>query len=382
MELDVRPDGLAHRRNDGFASSRRRVTVAATRRAEPDLERLAADLVAKRASRAASSAGRDVAAHARSVGRQRPHGAAEEDRHGFAGDLPVEVPERGVDACQRAAEERPGELQLRVDHGVVDRVDLADVPADDQPRDQPMQDLGGDVGLVGRNLSPPGLPVARRDAHERERLAPERLDRLHGEAARHDGPIAVARRAAQVVVAAGAGRRLRLGTGVRQRGCGRGQGGTTDDLLEEAAACACASHGALSWKSWSLSAELRRRARRIDPGRASGRRRNETGSSASRPARRGSSSLAEDLASRGVEARTILSPICVRETRCRSALEWRRRYSSSPGAGSAIQLLPGNAAARLLEERGYAADDSACHLLADGPNSAAAGTQPAMKAAR
>ena len=218
MELDVRSDRLAHRRNDRLAPSGRRVAIAAAGRAEPDLERLAAEPVAKPREPRRLVGGTDVAAHARSVGRQRPHGSAEQDRHGLAGDLPVEIPERGVDARQRAAEERPGELQLRVDHRVVDRVDLADVAADDQPRDQPMQHLGGDVGLVRRDLSPSDLAVARRDAHERERLAPERLDRLHGQAARHDRPVAVVRRAAQVVVAA---RRRAAGAGA----CARGTGG-------------------------------------------------------------------------------------------------------------------------------------------------------------
>ena len=47
VELDVGPDGLAHRRNDRFAAARRRVAIAAAGRAEPDLERLAAELVAE-----------------------------------------------------------------------------------------------------------------------------------------------------------------------------------------------------------------------------------------------------------------------------------------------------------------------------------------------
>ena len=196
------------------------------------------------ASRVASSAGRDVAAHARSVGGQRPHRSAEEHRDGLAGDLSIEIPQRGIDAGQRAAEERPGELQLRVDHRVVDRVDLADVAADDRARDQAMQHFGGDVRLVRRDLPPAGLAVARRDAHERERLAPERLDRLHGQAARHDCPVAIARRPPEIVVR-GAARRaiglIRGGLAMYQRRGGGGERGSADDPLEKATACL--SHG-------------------------------------------------------------------------------------------------------------------------------------------
>ena len=204
MELDVGSDRLAHGWNDRFAPSRRRVAIASARRAEPDLERFAPESITELRQSRALVDGADVAAHARSVRGQRPHRPAEQSRHRLAGDLPVEIPKRGVDPGERAAEERPRKLQLRIDHGVVDRVDLADVAPDHLPRDQPMQHLRGDVGLVRRNLSPPGLPVARGDAHERERLALEGLDRLHGQTAWDDRPVAIARRATQVVVAAGA----------------------------------------------------------------------------------------------------------------------------------------------------------------------------------
>ena len=248
VQLDVRPDRLAHRRDDRFAAPGRGVLVAAAGRAEPDLERLAAERVAQLREPRRLVGRADVAAHARSVGGQRAHLAAEQDRDRLARDLPVEIPQRGVDARQRAAEERPRELQLRVDDVVVDGVDVGDVLADDPPRDQPVQHHRRDVGLVGRDLAPADLAVARRDADQRQRLALEGLDRLHGQAARHDRPVLVAGRPAQVVVRAGAGRSARAlgeGTGGREGGGGRGQRGAGGDLFEEAATTGT-GHGILS----------------------------------------------------------------------------------------------------------------------------------------
>jgi hypothetical protein len=218
---------------------RRRIAIAATGRAEPNLERLAAERIAQ-ARESRRFVGRaDVAPHARPVGRQRAYRSTEQRRDRLAGDLTVEIPERGVDPGQRATEERPRELQLRVDDAVVDRVNLADVTSDDRARDQAMQHLGGDIGLVGSNLSPTGLAIARRDADERQRIATERLNRFDRQAARHDRPILVAWRAAQVVVATLAGGvRLFWGFGVCQRRRGRGQRGTSDNLFDETAATA------------------------------------------------------------------------------------------------------------------------------------------------
>jgi len=138
VKLDARPHGLANRRNDGFATPRRRVTVAATRGAEPDLERAIAELVAKPGEPRGLVGGADVTTHARPVGGQRPDGSAEQHGHGLVRDLSVQVPERGVDAGQGPTEKRPGELQLRVDHRIVDGVDVADVPTDDETGDEPV----------------------------------------------------------------------------------------------------------------------------------------------------------------------------------------------------------------------------------------------------
>ncbi len=95
-----------------------------------------------------------------------------------------------------------------------------------------MKNVGRDVGLVRRNLTPSDLPVAGSDADERERILAERLDRFHDQPAGHDRPIAVVRRAAEIVVAPRAGS-LFGRTGVRQRWHDRRQCGSAHHLFEK-----------------------------------------------------------------------------------------------------------------------------------------------------
>ncbi len=119
-KLDVRSHSLTYGWNDRFAPSRCGVAIAPTGGAKADLEGFAADLIADPREPRRLVRGCDVPTHARPVRRQRPHRSAEQDRHRLARDLAVKIPERRVDARERATEERPRELQLRVDHRVVD----------------------------------------------------------------------------------------------------------------------------------------------------------------------------------------------------------------------------------------------------------------------
>ena len=133
---------------------------------------------------------RDVAAHARGVGRERPRGAARERAHRLPFRRAAQVPERGVDAGQRAADVRAGVLVLGLEDARRPRAARCRPGrAEDVRRDLAVQHLGGDVGVVRRDLAPALGAVVGRHAHEPDPLVGEALDArdpVAGRRSQHD----------------------------------------------------------------------------------------------------------------------------------------------------------------------------------------------------
>jgi len=94
----------------------------------------------------------------------------------LADGSPVQVPQGGVETCQRPAAITAGELVLALLYYGDEFGDVPGVLAQDPGSHLAMDDLGGDVGVIGRRLSPAEAPVGGRDPHEADELVGVRLD--------------------------------------------------------------------------------------------------------------------------------------------------------------------------------------------------------------
>src|SRR6185437_1478391 len=86
--------------------------------------------------------------------------------HRLALDPPAQVPQRGIEAGERAAAVAAGKLVLALLDALDERLDGKGVGAERPGRHLAMEDRGGDVGVVGRGLSPAARAGVRGDAHE------------------------------------------------------------------------------------------------------------------------------------------------------------------------------------------------------------------------
>src|SRR4029078_11420394 len=101
-------------------ASRPLVLVVPALLPDPDLERRKAVALAQVGQAAGLVLGGDVAAHARRVGIDRAGRPPQQLAHARSLQLAAQVPERGVDAAQRTADLRTGELVLGVENSCRD----------------------------------------------------------------------------------------------------------------------------------------------------------------------------------------------------------------------------------------------------------------------
>ena len=166
----------AHRRDNRLGAAGPFVLVAADLLADAELEGVVAVRVAQPGETRGLVLGRDVAAHARGIDPERPRRAAQEFADALALEPAAQVPQRGVEPANRAAQVRARKLVLALGDQIDQRVDVGGVGAQRVGRDLAVHHDRRDVREIGRNLAPALGPVVRRDADEADVLGAERLD--------------------------------------------------------------------------------------------------------------------------------------------------------------------------------------------------------------
>src|SRR6185437_6177379 len=99
------------------------VEVVAALRSDPPLEGVEAVAVAQVHQPRGLVRGCDVAPHGRGIGAQPPRRAAEQRHHRLALDPPAQVPQRGIEAGERAAAVAAGKLVLALLDALDERLD-------------------------------------------------------------------------------------------------------------------------------------------------------------------------------------------------------------------------------------------------------------------
>ena len=139
----------------------------------------------------------DVALHGRSIGPQPPGRTTDQACHWLVRDPAKKVPQGGIDTGQRPPHIGPGEFVLALMHQrrhvekIGHRIVGVDHPPQNPWRHLAVQHLRGDVGMIGRHLSPaePAIITGQSDkthigprecldllnAHDRLRSTPFRL---------------------------------------------------------------------------------------------------------------------------------------------------------------------------------------------------------------
>ncbi|OPZ16592.1 MAG: hypothetical protein BWZ10_01395 [candidate division BRC1 bacterium ADurb.BinA364] len=176
VHRDVVADGFAHGGHERLGSSRPGVLVVAAGRAGADFERPVAVGILQPLEPFRLVLGRDVAAHARTVGRNRPRLGAEQLADQFSFALAAQVPKRRIDAGQGAADIGPGELVVGVDDAFRQSVQIGIVGLERDRRHLAMQHQGRDVGVEVGRLAPSLHAVLARDPNEGKLPVRECLD--------------------------------------------------------------------------------------------------------------------------------------------------------------------------------------------------------------
>ena len=172
------PRRLADGRHDRLGAAGPFVDVVAAFGADAELEGIEAVAVAQAQEAGGLVFRRDVALHRGGVGAELAGLAAEQRHDRLALDLAAPVPERGVEAGHGALEVGAGKLVLLLLDAVDERVDGEGIGAEGIGRDLPVEDLGGDVGVVGRELAPTLGAVLGGDADEADEAVAEGLQAL------------------------------------------------------------------------------------------------------------------------------------------------------------------------------------------------------------
>ncbi len=174
-----------HGLDDLLGPARPFIHTATTFCADPELEGVKSLLVAKAAKPVGLVGWGDVALHRRGIGPQPPGRAADQTRYRLAGLPPQKVPQRRVQARQRAADVGSGELVLALMHQRRDvqkirhRIAAINEPSDYPGGHLPVQHLRRDVGMVGRHLAPAERPVLGGDPDKSDIRTGETLDPVY-----------------------------------------------------------------------------------------------------------------------------------------------------------------------------------------------------------
>jgi REP element-mobilizing transposase RayT len=169
QQFDLVTHRLADRRDQFLGPAGRGVPVMPGRDPHPHLERSESVLVAQSDDPRGLVFRRDVAPHARPVDGERIRAAPDQLADRLVPDLAVEVPDRGVDSRQRAADKGPGILHVGIDHAIHQGVDLRRVATQDVAGHVAVQQDRRDVRVERGKLPVPLLAVLGGDAHDPER---------------------------------------------------------------------------------------------------------------------------------------------------------------------------------------------------------------------
>jgi hypothetical protein len=120
--------------------------------------------------------GRYVTPHRGGVCTQPPRAAAEQLHYRFALELATQVPQRGIEPGDRAAAVAARKLVLALLDAAHQRLDAEGIRTERPGCDLPVEDGGGDVGIVGRGLTPSDRAAVRGEAYEAHELAGEGLE--------------------------------------------------------------------------------------------------------------------------------------------------------------------------------------------------------------
>ena len=170
---DAIAERLRHRGNDSFRAARPFVLIAAALGTHTPLEGIEALIVAKLEEAFGLIARCDVALHGGGIGAELARRAADQRGDGLAFELAAQVPQGGVEPGGGAAEigARIFVFAL-VDEGqrigVVERI-----CAQRMARHLAVEDLAGDVGIVGRDLAPALVTGIGGDADEADEFVAE-----------------------------------------------------------------------------------------------------------------------------------------------------------------------------------------------------------------
>ena len=118
----------------------------------------------------------NVSSHRGGIGAKPPRPATEQLDHGPALELAAQVPQRGVEPGERAAAVAARELVLALLDAIDQGIDLERVGTERPGGDLTVEDGGGDVGVVGRGLTPADCAGLGGHADEAHELAGEGLE--------------------------------------------------------------------------------------------------------------------------------------------------------------------------------------------------------------
>ncbi len=179
QQAHVVADRLAHRRDQGLGASGPLIPVVPIDTPYAHLEGAVPIGVPQAGQTLGLVLGRDVSAHARSIGGERPWRPAQQLAHAHTLQFAAQIPQCGIHAGQRPTDVRTGKFVGCLQDAVYQPIDVERIRAERNGRDLPVQDVGRDVGIVGGNLSPTFCAVVGAHAHDADvGLADKRLDTL------------------------------------------------------------------------------------------------------------------------------------------------------------------------------------------------------------
>jgi hypothetical protein len=165
----------ADRRHDLLGAARPFVDVMAVFGSDAELEGVEAELALQALHPLGLGGRRDVAPHRRGIGAQWSRRPAEQADDRQAGLLAAAIPDRGIEAAERALHIGAGKLVFALDNLVGQRVDVVELDVEHPGGDLAMQHGRGDIGIVGRDLADARCAVIGGDAHEANELRRKRL---------------------------------------------------------------------------------------------------------------------------------------------------------------------------------------------------------------
>jgi hypothetical protein len=173
QQRDAVIHGLAHGGDDLLGAAWPFILAATAFGADAELEGVEAELVTQAAQPRSLVLRGDVAFHGGAIGADGAGCAADQLADRLALDPATQVPERRVEAAERALEVGAGELVLLLGDQIHQVIDVDRRLAKRVGRHLPVHDLCRDVGVIGRDLAPADVAGVGRDLDEADELVGE-----------------------------------------------------------------------------------------------------------------------------------------------------------------------------------------------------------------